>query len=235
MKHQYTVLFPLIITLVACNQPPAPPPPGWNLELRAGTTNIDRSFFQSIKPDTTRSSVDETRFQQLREAIIKKVPNLNLGSAVASGFVQNPTATKSGNRETAGLALSLFMAVTKDGAAPNSDLSFVYSGPKGAYDQPITYKAGQAWLASPLVIPKGSGNYTFSSTLQDGTLTGNVTVNLEDQTQWLPLPQSSTPIPFGSMGQYANVFLADWQIVPGAQSYLGLIYDRTEKNMLVHS
>jgi hypothetical protein len=229
MKYQYTILPALIAILVACNQPPPPPPPGWNLELRAGTTNIDRSFFQSVKPDTTRSSVDETRFQQLREAIVKKVPNLNLGSALASGFVQNPKATKSSTRETYGLALSLFMVVTKDGAVPNSDLSFVYNGPKGAYDQPITYKAGQAWLASPLVIPKGSGNYTFSSTLQDGTLTGNVNVNLEDQTQWLPLPQSSAPIPFGSMGQYANVFLADWQVISGAQSYLGLIYDRTDK------
>ncbi len=229
MKYQNAILLALIAVLVGCNQPPSPPPPGWNLELRAGTTNIDRSFFQSTKPDATHSSVDETRFAQLREEIVKKVPNLNLGSALASGLTPNSKASNINTRETAGLALSLFMAVSKDGAVPNSDLSFILSGPEGAYDSPITYKAGKAWLASPLVGAKGSGNYTFSSTLQDGTLTGNVNVNLVDQTQWLPFSQSSTPIPFGSMGQYANVLLADWQLVPGAQSYLGLIYDRTDK------
>jgi hypothetical protein len=218
-------------TLVACNPTLPPPPPGWNLELRAGTTNIDRSFFQNTKPDATRSSVDVTRFQQLREAIIKKVPNLNLGSAVASGFVINPKATKSSTRETAGLALSLFMAVTKDGAPPTSDLSFIYSGPEGTYDRPITYPAGYAWLASPLVIPKGNGSYTFSSTLQDGMLAGNVSVNFEDQTQWLPLPlPANNPSGFGaSSGQYGNVFVATWQAVPEAQSYIGLVFDRTDK------
>jgi WD40 repeat protein len=221
-----------IAALVACNPTLPPPPPGWNLELRAGTTNIDSSFFQSTKPDATRSSDDQARFAQLREAIIKKVPSLNLGSALASGFVPNSKATKSNTRETAGLALSVFMAVTKDGAAPASELSFIYSGPKGTYDKPITYPAGYAWLASPLVIPKGSGSYTFSSTLQDGTLAGSVNVNFEDQTQWLPLPlPANNPSGFGaSSGQYDNVFVAKWQAVPEAQSYLGLILDRTDQN-----
>jgi hypothetical protein len=221
-----------IAALVACNPTLPPPPPGWNLELRAGTTNIDSSFFQSTKPDTTRSGDDQTRFEKLREAIIKKVPSLNLGSALASGFVPNSKATKSNTRETAGLALSVFMAVTKDGAAPASELSFIYSGPKGTYDKPITYPAGYAWLASPLVIPKGTGSYTFSSTLQDGTLAGSVNVNFEDQTQWLPLPlPANNPSGFGaSSGQYDNVFVAKWQAVPEAQSYLGLILDRTDQN-----
>jgi WD40 repeat protein len=219
-----------IAALVACNPTLPPPPPGWNLELRAGTTNIDSSFFQSTKPDTTRSSVDATRFAQLREAIIKKVPSLNLGSALASGFVTNPKATKTSTRETYALALSLFMAVTKDGAAPTSDLSFIYSGPEGTYDKPITYPAGYAWLASPLVIPKGNGSYTFSSTLQDGTLAGSVSVNFEDQTQWLPLPMAvNNPNGSASMNQYANVLLANWQAVSEAQSYIGLVFDRTDK------
>ncbi len=232
MKSSRFAALTLITALVACNPMLPPPPPGWSLELRAGTTNIDRSFFQSTTPDTTRSSVDATRFAQLREAIIKKVPNLNLGSALASGFVPNPKATKSSTRETAALALSVFMAVSKDGAPPTSDLSFVYSGPEGTYDKPITYPAGYAWLASPLVIPKGNGAYTFSSTLQDGTLAGSVSVNFEDQTQWLPLPlPANNPSGFGaSSGQYANVFVAKWQAVPEAQSYLGLILDRTDQN-----
>jgi hypothetical protein len=239
MKSSRFVALALITALVACNPTLPPPPPGWSLELRAGTTNIDRSFFQSTKPDPTRSSVDETRFQQLREAIIKKVPNLNLGSALASGFTLNTKASNTNARETVALALSLFMAVSKDGAAPKSDLSFVYSGPTGAYDKPITYPAGNAWIASPLVIPKGNGQYTFSSTLQDGTLAGNVSVNLEDQTQWLPFAQqvvSSNPFA-SSMAQYGNVFIANWQPVPGAQSYLGLIFDRTDpqKQKLVGS
>jgi hypothetical protein len=218
-----------IATLVACNPTLPPPPPGWNLELRAGTTNIDSSFFQSTKPDATRSSVDATRFEQLREAIIKKVPNLNLGSTLASGFVLNPKATKSGTRETAAFSLSLFMAVSKDGASPASDLSFIYSGPKGTNDKPVVYPAGKAWIASVFTAPKGNGSYTFSSTLQDGTLAGTVSVNLEDQTQWLPFAlAASNPNVFGaSMGQYANVFIAKWQAVPEAQSYIGLVLDRT--------
>ena len=231
MKLRPFAVLALLTTLAACNPTLPPPPPGWNLELRAGTTNIDRSFFQNTKPDATRSSVDQTRFAQLREAIVQKVPNFNLGSALASGFVINSKASTTNTRETAGLALSLFMAVSKDGAAPKSDLSFVYSGPTGAYDKPVTYPANNAWIASPLVIPKGNGQYTFSSTLQDGTLAGNVSVNLEDQTQWLPFAQQvSNSNPFASsMAQYGNVFIANWQPVPGAQSYLGLIFDRADK------
>jgi WD40 repeat protein len=218
-----------IATLVACNPTLPPPPPGWNLELRAGTTNIDRSFFQSTKPDATRSSEDQTRFAQLREAIIKKVPSLNLGSTLASGFVLNPKATKSSTRETAAFSLSLFMAVSKDGAPPASELSFIYSGPKGTNDKPVVYPAGKAWIASVFTAPKGNGDYTFSSTLQDGTLAGTVSVNLEDQTQWLPfaLAVSNPNVFAASMGQYANVFIAKWQAVPEAQSYIGLVLDRT--------
>jgi WD40 repeat protein len=217
-----------IAALVACNPTLPPPPPGWNLELRAGTTNIDSSFFQSTKPDATRSGVDETRFQQLREAIIKKVPNL--GSTLASGFVLNPKATKSGTRETAAFSLSLFMAVSKDGAPPASDLSFIYSGPKGANDKPVVYPAGKAWIASVFTAPKGNGSYTFTSTLQDGTLAGTVSVNLEDQTQWLPLPlAASNPNGAASMNQYTNVLTANWQAVPESQSYIGLIFDRNDK------
>jgi WD40 repeat protein len=220
-----------IAALVACNPTLPPPPPGWSLELRAGTTNIDSSFFQSTKPDATRSSEDQTRFEQLREAIIKKVPNLNLGSAVASGFVTNPKATKTSTRETAAFSLSLFMAVSKDGAPPASDLSFIYSGPKGTNDKPVVYPAGKAWIASVFTAPKGNGDYTFSSTLQDGTLAGNVSVNFDDQTQWLPFAMAaSNPNVFAaSMGQYANVFIANWQAVPEAQSYIGLVFDRTDK------
>jgi WD40 repeat protein len=229
MKPYRFAAFALIITLASCNPTLPPPPPGWNLELRAGTTNIDSSFFQSTKPDTTRSSVDQTRFAQLREAIIKKVPNLNLGSALASGFVPNPKAAKSSTRETAAFSLSLFMAVSKDGAPPASDLSFIYSGPKGTNDKPVVYPAGKAWIASVFTAPKGNGDYTFSSTLQDGTLAGTVSANLEDQTQWLPFAVAvSNPNVFGaSMGQYANVFIAKWQAVPEAQSYIGLVLDRT--------
>ncbi len=216
-----------LTALTACN---TAPPPGWSLELRAGTTNVDASFFQSTKPETTRSSVDETHFAQLREAIIKKVPNLNLGSTLASGFAVNTKASNTNTRETKGLFLSLFMAVSKDGAVPTQDLSFTYSGPTGGNNKPLTYPAGNAWIASPFVSPKGNGQYNFSSTLQDGTLAGNVNINFEDQTQWLPLPLAANPNGFGtSMVQSANVFIAHWQAIPEAQSYLGFIYDKTDE------
>ena len=194
MKLKYFAVLALLIILAACNPTLPPPPPGWNLELRAGTTNIDHSFFLSTDSETTRTKADEAHFRQLRAEILKKIPNFKLGSQLANGFTTNTRTTKTNTRETYGLAVSLFLAVTKDGLPPKSDLSFVYSGPKGTYDKPVVYPAGNAWIAEPFVIPEGNGSYTFSSTLQDGTLAASVDLNLLDESKWLPLPQAANDV-----------------------------------------
>jgi WD40 repeat protein len=193
--------------------------PGWTLEMRAGLTNIDSSFFtskginiQTVKGSTTSPSQSNI-LQQLQSQVKTLMPNV---LPIATLVSQNLKA-----QDTAGIATSVFVAIRQNAKAPSQNIALTLTGPDGK-SEPWTYKAGDFWESTSLAGAAGAGTYSLQGTVPDGKVIGSAEVKYLSSEL---LPAFSKIAAFQSPDQIA----ASWAEVREAKSYLSLVYDTTLK------
>lgn len=194
-----------ILGLVACNQTPtpteSPSAKGYTLDVRGGISNLDDSFFNPI-PSSGNPQV--LRLRQMHSLLS------HLGVAIQANQ---------------GIGVNIYVSLAKNGAALAQKTPFNLKGPEGSYTGPFELEAGQVWEVLYPLVPKGTGDYSVTTTLEDVTLVKKVTIDPKND-PLLPIPQqiavSSTP----------DTLLASWQPVAGAQSYLAAVYDHTQQKFV---
>lgn len=190
----------LALLLGACNpNPPAPPSSakGYVLEVRGGTTNIDSSFLNLAQGGRPEQQV---KLAKLRN----RLPGALSQSLV---FPQNAAA----------VGVNFYVSITKDGKPFDQELSLSLAGPRGKYPGALVYEANQAWSTYFPFPSTGTGTYQISTKVEGIELAAKTFI----ETSSAPL---SIPTNLRAAGTATSI-AARWDAVPGAQSYVVLIYN----------
>jgi WD40 repeat protein len=201
--------------------------PGWALAMRAGLTNVDSSFFNTKGISTQQlksQAATDTAQDQALEAVSQQLRTVLPGTQLSA-----LRSTSLRPASTAGIAMTVFVAVSQNGAAPQQNVALKFTGPKEV-DDTWEYQAGNHWESTALALPGGTGTYVLQGPVPGGTVAGSVNVNF-DLGLLLPGVQN---------GYYGAVFTsteahASWLAVPNAKSYLVLVYDLTSKKYVSSS
>ncbi|WP_157202763.1 WD40 repeat domain-containing protein [Calidithermus chliarophilus] len=118
--------------------------------------------------------------------------------------------------------VNFWVSFLVDGKPPASDVEIMVSGSSGEYDSPLVYAENLAWDDFILLPSLGLGEYQLEAKYRG--VSKKATVSLTD---------ASLGIPQNLSARASNSALsAIWDEVPGAESYIYLIYDLTAQEFV---
>jgi WD40 repeat protein len=203
----------LCVSLTSCPNlfvTPDQVPQGWNVEFRGGTTNFDPSF---LSRNSTRES--SKYWKELNERISHYT-----GNSVKIGI---PETRDGSSRVDSQVGINFYVGITKDGTVPQQDIDLQFKNPEGNYkntdgsDSKERYSAGIRWNDYILFKEHGSGNYNVTANTTDGIISKNISIDTKSEK--LPVAKNF------SASAAPDFFVAAWDSIPGAKSYLVFVYD----------
>jgi WD40 repeat protein len=214
MKIRFGFFSLLVVTLLTACPPPPQPATGWTMDFRGGTVNLDLSALAGAK---------DLAYRQMLEKQLEKYAGLK---------VQLPTQSGVSQKASVAVGVSFYVALQQNGAIPTEDANLEFRGPEKTYSfvdangqltRPVN-PAGSGWLYSQVQQAQGSGTYFAKAQVSTGIVNAETAINISTILE--------APISFEAGASLDGAMAAEWQSVPNAKSYLGVLYNRTTKQVI---
>lgn len=198
------LLVPIAVLLIisGCSEPRQLVESDWQLTVVGGTTNIDASFLIKSNYQTGGQ--------------IQRYKKLSSNFSELTGLALKPQAT-------VGIAVNLYASLLNKNNPPKEDISMSAFGASKPYSGEVIYPASTVWSVFFPLQSQGEGKYGFEAKVEGNTVSASTIIDPE-----VLLPASF----YSSRGWTGSAFVAKWQAIEGAKSYIVSLYDSENEKVI---